>query len=48
MAQNRDSYRRWKARRAARRVTVPDDAALAGVAQPGAVVGGTGREGERR
>ena len=42
MAQNRDAYRRWKAKRAARAVTVPDDASLAAV---GAGVGSTDREG---
>jgi branched-chain amino acid transport system permease protein len=42
MAQNRDAYRRWKAKRAARSVTVPDDAGLAAV---GAAVGSTDREG---
>ena len=45
MAQNRDAYRRWKAKRAARAVTVPGDAGLAAV---GAGVGRTDREGERR
>jgi branched-chain amino acid transport system permease protein len=38
MAQNRDAYRRWKAKRAARGVTVPADAGLAAV---GAGVGST-------
>ena len=42
MAQNRDAYRRWKAKRAARAVTVPGDAGLAAV---GAGVGSTDREG---
>jgi branched-chain amino acid transport system permease protein len=42
IAQNRDAYRAWKAKRAARRVAVPDDAGLAAV---GAGVGSTDREG---
>ncbi len=45
IAQNRDAYRRWKAKRAARRVTIPDDAGLAEVTSASAVVGGTDREG---